>query len=94
MQNINNLLTYFETKEITFAKGFDEAIMGFDEESKKVIYSVKKMILMLEENSKKKELNETVRMDSLVVAKWLRSTDIEDIPNKFLNKILSKGRCL
>lgn len=53
----------------------------------------KQVILLLEENSKKKELDESLRMDSLVVAKWLRSTDIEDIPNKFLNKILSKGRC-
>lgn len=47
MESTDNLLSSFETKEITFAKGFDGAIIGFDEESKKVIYSVKKMILLL-----------------------------------------------
>jgi hypothetical protein len=79
MQNTDNLLTSFETKEIKFAKGFDEAIMGFDEESKKVIYSVKKMILMLKkEGYKVEDITEHLYYDLLIKDECVWHYDIAE----------------
>ena len=42
MSTKNEIIQEFETKSVTFAKGFNEAIIGFDEEENKMIYSREK----------------------------------------------------
>ena len=79
MENADKLLQSFETKEITFAKGFDEAILGFDEENKKVIYSVKKMVLMLKsEGYSVQDVTEHLYYDLLVKEECIWHYDISE----------------
>lgn len=79
MKNTESLLSSFETKEVTFAKGFDTAIIGFDEENKKAIYSVKKMILLLKsEGYNVQDITEYLYYDLLVKDECIWHYDIAE----------------
>lgn len=47
---LENILEYYSDEEILKAEGFDEAILGYDELSGRLIYSVQKCLDILVED--------------------------------------------
>lgn len=52
---IDKILNWFPEEEILKADGFDDAIIGIDEETMKLIYSVSKCIDILKKDMNKEE---------------------------------------
>jgi hypothetical protein len=50
MTMLENILEYYSDEEILKAEGFDEAILGYDELSGRLIYSVQKCLDILVED--------------------------------------------
>lgn len=50
MTILESILEYYPDEEILKADGFDDAILGYDEYSGRLIYSVKKCLDILEED--------------------------------------------
>lgn len=50
MTILESILEYYPDEEILKADGFDDAILGYDELSGRLIYSVKKCLDILEED--------------------------------------------
>lgn len=50
MTILESILEYYPDEEILKADGFDDAILGYDELSGRLVYSVKKCLDILEED--------------------------------------------
>jgi hypothetical protein len=52
---LDKILNWFPEDEILIADGFDDAIIGIDEETMRLIYSVSKCIEILEKDMEEEE---------------------------------------